>query len=477
MDTSVHTQTVRDIGSDMYNIFLKSMQYSYNISQMVYQRKFSLENVGWHEFINMLEQIMPRKLYPTGTSFPIVDMSTNIAAIQFASDNLPSQFISKNNKIKRKMISKLDEFKSRYHKTTGEFELNKNIFFNYAHYEIRDYIAETKNAEAVTNAWVKMYELISTMHMLQRSFVKQLNVFNTFHMCEMPGAFIIALNHYIKTYSNLQLNWTAQSLWDHSNKNMFGDYFGLYDKYKDHYDFGPTQTGDLYDLTNVNYYCEKYANKDMHMVTSDCGEGLDDNVHMKEDQMFKLQFNQFVIAVALKPQYYIAKLYSMYNINTQRLLYLATFFWKKVKIIRAYTTKITSDELYLSCYSPKIYEPDRWKWLISIDITKLSININVLHRLYLYNKYLYFKRSININSYLFILNNVKYIHAYNTQYPGAYFEWYFYNQTKCTRNYFIRSYVDIYLSIKPLDSKDKMLPNYKPKYTFKHDFSFERTTP
>lgn len=63
------------------------------------------------------------------------------------------------------------------------------------------------NAEFVTKAWSKFYELV-TAYQLVRISDPSTGLFNSMHLCEAPGAFVAALNHFLKynyTYNKVYL--------------------------------------------------------------------------------------------------------------------------------------------------------------------------------------------------------------------------------------------------------------------------------
>src|SRR5690606_13474740 len=78
-------------------------------------------------------------------------------------------------------------------------------------YEIIDRITEYYGGEYVTVAWMKCYEIISKFKLLDD--IKD-NVVNYFGICEQPGAFVYAINHYVKTNTNKQFDFIIESLVD-----------------------------------------------------------------------------------------------------------------------------------------------------------------------------------------------------------------------------------------------------------------------
>jgi hypothetical protein len=62
------------------------------------------------------------------------------------------------------------------------------------------YLREKLNIEIGTQAWAKMFEILSNFDLINHLNNQKLI---TLHLCEAPGAFISALNHFLITRSKL----------------------------------------------------------------------------------------------------------------------------------------------------------------------------------------------------------------------------------------------------------------------------------
>ena len=461
---------------------LKDLKTTFKYSKHMYTETFNTKHVYINDFLRVFEDLCAISLFPSSPAIRInydFPPDTTIEKFLETNKNIKENnvYTAKINSLKTKMIHKMEEFHEKFYKPQGESALNNQIFYNYTHYEIRDFIEEKMNAEIVTNAWVKIFDLIMGNFTAKLTPIHEMDIFRSFHMCELPGAFIAGTNHYIKTNSNMKFEWIAQSLRDKTNKNMIHDQYGMYKTHQQNYDFGATGDGDLYNQKNVEHYITKYWDTPFNLITSDCGESLDENVSMKEDQMWELHWNQFIIAVALKSEYYFSKLYSIYSANIHKLLLIAGLFFEKVVLYRPYTTKITSDEIYLVCSYRKKYDRTVWKKLQKIDIDSIKIPQSFMEQMYTYNKILYYRRIINVNFYLFILGNLPYIKDVNDakRTHDMYNVRSIYEKTRILRNYYIHAYVYGKLFLKPIGDSQKLLPVSKKKTfeRYNHDFSFE----
>lgn len=131
------------------------------------------------------------------------------------------------------------------------------------------------NNDIYYNRFLKCYEILHYFKLINLDN----NKLKTFHICEIPGAFILAINHYIKTKTTnkIDFDWNAQSLnpWTTKDKTKFlPDQYGLVRKYKNRYHWG-TGSGDITDIYNIKFYIKKF-NK-MDLITADCGQVVESN--------------------------------------------------------------------------------------------------------------------------------------------------------------------------------------------------------
>lgn len=150
----------------------------------------------------------------------------------------------------------------------------------------------------ISQAWLKMTEILHETKLL-----KNMQTVNTFHICELPGAFINAIKFYVNNHTKiLKWEWVAQSLNPELTKHVdikdktklkaFDDEAGLLKRFPNRYDFGPKNTGDVTDTDNIQYYAKKYTNIDL--VTADCGVSI-----MMSEYSHKLSFATYVFILAL----------------------------------------------------------------------------------------------------------------------------------------------------------------------------------
>ena len=126
------------------------------------------------------------------------------------------------------------------------------------------------NQQNISQAWIKMYEILKTYKLISRKATD----FRSFHMCEAPGNFISAINHYIKTETNISnYEWMTQTLNPNlNNKGFKDDYgYGYIERYKERWNYGLDNTGDITNVENIKYYRRYTLDRNIKLLTSDCG--------------------------------------------------------------------------------------------------------------------------------------------------------------------------------------------------------------
>ena len=123
-----------------------------------------------------------------------------------------------------------------------------------------------------------MYEILDTFKLIPRYKTE----FNTYHMCEAPGQFIVATQRYIDKKTDIGLdnyNWYANSLNPDSKinikkygKDIFGDDYGLMKYHANRWLFGKDGTGDITKAENLKDI-RAHLSKDLSSIDLITGDG------------------------------------------------------------------------------------------------------------------------------------------------------------------------------------------------------------
>jgi len=443
-------------------IFEELIRAKYKISEKYYKKIFVNEEPSM--FLSYLDIMNVYSLFPTPYQCDVTNLiEHNIKDIIKLIDNRTDNktLTDKNNFYLSLLKEKLQIFglDSTSNCNTVEAEEKIRYFFSY---EVIDYVVSKFSPEYVTTAWLKCYEALELFKLINVNA----NTINYFGICEQPGAFVFAINHYIKTnLKDCEFNFVLQSL-RATDKKIFKAEDALSREYKYSYDYAESNTGDVTDIRNIKYYRKKYYKKHFDIITADCGLDCSDDFSLQEKKLSRVLFGQMLIAISLanKGTNYFFKLFSMYENITCEVIYFMSLLFKEVYITRLLKTKITSGEIYCICKEflfdkeemnvlldklYKIYEQSSDENLCLISLTN-----NFIDKILMCNKNLLYSRLISYNYSYFRYNNLKYVATH----PSV----------KKYINKLVKHYAEYfcdYYNIKPLEYKDKLVTKeYKSKW-------------
>jgi hypothetical protein len=227
-----------------------------------------------------------------------------------------------------------------------------------------------------------MYEMIQELRLVDIGLKKLTH----FDMCGFPGAFVFATNHYVKTKTNIKdYDWYINSYKEelkkgNTEKKYLGDKFNLQKKYQDRFLYG-TGNGDITDIRNIKEYINFYKDKDVDLVSSDCGLQINwDESYLREEQMIKIHFGQFVcgISVLKKGGNFVMKNYSQIKPLSISIIYLMILTFNKVYLVKPESSRQYGNEIYLvgKFFKKNLSKAQLEELLILVDRLDNSKNIN-----------------------------------------------------------------------------------------------------
>ncbi|XP_037038546.1 cap-specific mRNA (nucleoside-2'-O-)-methyltransferase 2 [Bradysia coprophila] len=215
------------------------------------------------------------------------------------------------------------------------------------------YLRTEVKAEFVTKAWCKFYECLSAFPIVK---VDARGEFNSVHLCEAPGAFVAALNHYIQlNHPKSKFNWCATTLNPYYEGNSF-DSAVLDDRFMlrtfDNWEFGEDFTGNITNKRNVDQLvarCRRMGK--ISLVTAD---GSVDCIECPDDQENKVHYLHFAEVVAALQILdmggtFVLKMFTFFELTTVSLLYFLVNVFDKVDIFKPAASKHGNSEVYVIC--------------------------------------------------------------------------------------------------------------------------------
>ena len=118
---------------------------------------------------------------------------------------------------------------------------------------------------------------------------------------------------------------------------------------------GEDKTGNLISLENFRYCAAKYKNK-MDIVTADGGFDFSVDFNNQENIATQLILSEVFYALALQKQggTFILKIFDVFHKPTIDILYLLSYYYTNVTIMKPYTSRVANSEKYVICQGFKI---------------------------------------------------------------------------------------------------------------------------
>ncbi|XP_011647004.1 cap-specific mRNA (nucleoside-2'-O-)-methyltransferase 2 isoform X1 [Pogonomyrmex barbatus] len=260
--------------------------------------------------------------------------------------------------------SDLNEVKS----LLNNFNLNKwqqhTNQMNKAGYIVKA-VKEKIQAELVTQAWCKFYEIASNFPLVPLNEIcREIDSknFRSVHLCEAPGAFVTALNHWLKTNApDVQWNWLATTLNPHCEGNSY-DSMVADDRFirhtLKHWCFGADNTGDIMDLRNLDALVERSESLDGGRILLVTADGSIDCTNVPAEQesvVAQLHFCETVACLHLlqKGGNFLLKLFTLFEHQSVCLMYLLSCVFHEIKITKPASSKAGNSEMYVVCINFK----------------------------------------------------------------------------------------------------------------------------
>ena len=220
-----------------------------------------------------------------------------------------------------------------------------------------------------TNASLKMYELLMRLNLVDCNKLAD-NQLNSFSNAELPGAFIIAINYYMKTKcSGKGFNWLASSYLPEAaaktgNVTILEDKFKLYAMNRDRWLMGPRPnalpeglediTGDVTDPNTVITLGlgvkTRFTNTTGALLyTSDAGIDVTGDYAGQEENTSAINYGQIISGLlALAPGgNFVTKQYTFFTPFSRSLIALVAGFFEETYITKPVTSRPGNSEIYL----------------------------------------------------------------------------------------------------------------------------------
>ena len=233
--------------------------------------------------------------------------------------------------------------------------------------------AQIANAQHVSNAWLKCYEMICHYKLIPAGEHSAGTAFVHFDNAAFPGSFILAAHHFAVTRTAslgetklvpaertaslsenapklVRYEWRGSSLIEQNELNSapISDKYGLYRNYKDNWLMSAQNNGDVLLRANQEDFMERLAHS-VDLYTSDLGFDVSSDFNNQELIQCPANIGQIISGLLTLREggNFITKQYSIFEPITISIMYAAAHFFEKFYLCKPATSRAANSETYL----------------------------------------------------------------------------------------------------------------------------------
>ena len=225
----------------------------------------------------------------------------------------------------------------------------------YVYGGLRNLVSKKFNGQAVTNAWLKIYEIVSQFG-LKKYLLEPVNSplnqkITMYGNAELPGAFISSVNHYAHTHS-IKMEWVASSLLPSQENDALEDKYGIMANNRSKWLMDSTNDGNITNPANLrglNDRVRKVFPDGVLLYTSDAGIDVGNCFNNQEFLNLKIHYGQIIMGVLTlkKGGMFVTKHYTVaHPFTISMIVYLSQLFCEFF-IVKPVTSRAANSEIYL----------------------------------------------------------------------------------------------------------------------------------
>ena len=265
------------------------------------------------------------------------------------------QIKKKPSKILEELIS-LKETLNAVKSSLNDFDITEwSIHTNFTNpsSKVLVHLRNSIHPELATQAWCKFYELLSYGDVVP----KTTKTICSLHLCEAPGGFICALNHYIKTsLKRISHLWVANSLNPYYEGNTLDSCIvddRLISRTLRSWCFGADNTGDVLCvdfLRTLLLKCSStFQGKAVNLVTADGSLNCQHDPSQQEALVAPLHYTEMLCALSILSAHgnFVVKMFTLFEEHSISFMFVLSCLFKSVSVIKPATSKGGNSEVYV----------------------------------------------------------------------------------------------------------------------------------
>jgi len=230
----------------------------------------------------------------------------------------------------------LDSYYTRPEGVDKTFSQVMNLYDPFRSFKYR--IAQNYHGQNVNNIWLKFWEMISEFKLIPGSLSNE--SFITFDNAALPGSGILAINHWVKSMTNIKSHvWYAYAEPGEDNYDLIKSY---------PHQWLTAGDGSMTKLENI-LKIRSGLEGSVHLYTSDLGFDSVEDYNAQETKHAHSNLGQLLLGLHLLRLggSLITKMYTFQIPFTQSLVVYCSKFFEKFYIYKPASSRVTNSECYL----------------------------------------------------------------------------------------------------------------------------------
>jgi len=199
------------------------------------------------------------------------------------------------------------------------------------------------NIKPLSRSYFKMWEI------LYECSIPLYNGMKCGHLAEGPGGFIQATTDIMKKN---KLNYYCHAITLRSTEKDIPGWKKAYrfirsNNVSIHY--GKDNTGNLYNIQNIQHFADKVGRGSCGLVTSDGGFDYSKDFNKQEEMSYKLLLCEIVTNLMIQQEsgYFVIKFFDIFTLLSIQLIYMTGSYYNSFEIFKPNTSRMANSEKYI----------------------------------------------------------------------------------------------------------------------------------
>ena len=250
--------------------------------------------------------------------------------------------------------------KSRLDPYEGDSRLEGSLGRADLYSSMKKHVRATYGGQVVTNAWLKLFEILSERSLVEKALAGPPGapLLRAFCNAELPGGFISALNHYVRTtHVGAGFEWVGSSLDPAAPAatpdTVLDDFYGLRANNPRRWLMDETLRGDLSCPADVLEMARRALEGlgEVDLYTADAGVRVSSGSFLRQEEItFRIHLGQVLAGLLClrKGGVFVAKTYAFFRPAGLSLIALCSSLFESFHVTKPATSRPANSEVYLT---------------------------------------------------------------------------------------------------------------------------------